>query len=101
MEDIFRNIWLFIPLGAILYNLYPQKVVLLIPILLSGLIELVQYITKTGICELDDIINNGLGGATGYVLGSEMQRALIVVKNRIHMGCISGRRFASGGRNKL
>lgn len=64
--DIFKNIWLFIPLGAILYRLYPKKIVLLVPAAISILIEVIQYITGTGICEFDDVISNGLGGIIGY-----------------------------------
>lgn len=64
--DILKNIWLFIPLGAILYHLYPKKIVFIIPIAVSILIEVIQYITGTGICEFDDVISNGLGGIIGY-----------------------------------
>ncbi len=33
--DILKNIWLFIPLGAILYCIYPNAKILLIPVLLK------------------------------------------------------------------
>ncbi len=64
--DILKNIWLFIPLGAILYKLYPHKRILLVPVLLSLLIELTQYVTGTGLLEFDDMVSNGLGGVIGY-----------------------------------
>ena len=64
--DIIRNIWLFIPLGTILYKLYPNKIILLGPVILSILIESVQFFSGIGICELDDVINNGLGGVIGF-----------------------------------
>ena len=64
--DILKNIWLFIPLGAILYRLYPKKKVLVIPIAISILIEVIQYLTGIGICEIDDVISNGLGEIIGY-----------------------------------
>ncbi len=67
--DILKNIWLFIPLGAILYRIYPNDKVLLIPVLLSILIEAIQYFSGTGFCEIDDVISNGLGGAIGYGMG--------------------------------
>lgn len=67
--DILKNIWLFIPLGAILYKLCPRCVILLVPVMLSAAIEGVQYITGTGLCELDDIISNSLGGIIGYETG--------------------------------
>ena len=64
--DIFKNIWLFVPLGAILYRLHPKKTALLFPVTISILIEAIQYFAGTGICELDDVISNGLGGIIGY-----------------------------------
>ena len=64
--DILKNIWLFIPFGAILYRLNQKKAVLLIPISLSVLIEGIQYFSKLGFCELDDMICNGLGGWIGF-----------------------------------
>ena len=63
---ILKNIWLFVPLGAILYRIYPRKAVLSVPVLLSVIIEAVQLLSGTGICELSDVISNGLGGAIGY-----------------------------------
>ena len=69
--NVLKNIWLFIPLGMVLFRLCPQKSILLIPILLSALIEVIQYYTSTGFCELDDIISNGLGGAIGYGMGCQ------------------------------
>lgn len=67
--DILKNIWLFIPLGSILYQLYPKKVMLLIPIILSVLIESIQYFFGLGFCELDDVISNSLGGWIGFSAG--------------------------------
>ncbi|MCR5213869.1 MAG: VanZ family protein [Eubacterium sp.] len=67
--EILNNIWLFIPLGLILYKLCPKAYILLIPFVFSILIELVQYVTGFGLCELDDVISNGLGGLIGYGVG--------------------------------
>lgn len=72
--DILRNIWLFIPLGAILYRLYPKKIILLVPLGFSIIIEGLQYFSGTGFCELDDIISNGLGGMVGYRVGDLFTR---------------------------
>ena len=68
--DILRNIWLFIPFGAILYRLYPRRRILLVPIALSIAIEGIQLFTGAGLCEPDDVISNGLGGTIGYGFGS-------------------------------
>ena len=68
--EILQNIWLFIPLGAILYKLNHRKGILLVPIFLSIIIEAIQYFTKTGFCSIDDVISNGLGGVIGFVIES-------------------------------
>lgn len=77
--DILKNIWLFIPLGAILYRIYPNRKILLIPLGLSILIEIIQYISGIGFCELDDVISNTLGGLIGY----EMEKLIVDIKNRL------------------
>ena len=74
--DILKNIWLFIPLGAILYQIYPKAKVLLIPVVLSIMIEVIQYFAGLGFCELDDVISNGLGGAIGYGMGCQAKKIL-------------------------
>lgn len=71
--SIIKNIWLFVPLGAVLFRLCPRKIILFVPVLISVIIETVQYFTGTGLCELDDVISNGLGSAIGYGLGCLMQ----------------------------
>lgn len=69
LADILRNIWMFIPLGTILHMIYPRKTVLFIPVILSILIETIQFITGTGLCELDDVISNSTGSMIGYGIG--------------------------------
>lgn len=69
LSDIIRNIWMFIPLGTILYKISSHKSILFFPLILSVLIETTQYITNTGLCELDDIINNSVGSVIGYGIG--------------------------------
>lgn len=66
--EILNNIWLFIPLGAILYRLYPKWRVVLLPIIVSVVIEVAQYILGVGLCELDDVISNGIGGLIGVAV---------------------------------
>lgn len=89
--DIFRNIWLFVPLGAILYRLYPKWTVLLVPFALSAAIEAVQYFAGIGFCELDDMVSNVLGGLIGY--GSER-----LLKDAVHK--IPGRRRLNNAKNE-
>ena len=66
--DILKNIWLFIPLGAVLFQLCPRKRIIFIPVIISIIIESIQFITTTGYCEIDDIISNGIGGTIGFYM---------------------------------
>lgn len=67
-REILFNIWLFIPLGAILYKLSHMWEMIAFPIALSLLIEIVQLILDIGAFELSDLIANSLGGAVGMVV---------------------------------
>ena len=67
---ILKNIWLFLPLGTIIFKLYPNRSAIFIPIALSVLIELLQYWLKIGFFEPDDIISNSLGSIIGFYAGS-------------------------------
>lgn len=64
--EILYNIFLFIPMGAILYRIYPQNLVLLAPIFLSFIIESVQFITGVGLFEFDDLFSNCIGTLIGF-----------------------------------
>ena len=65
-SNIVKNTWLFIPLGAILFSIYPQRKTILFPLLFSIVIEIIQYITNTGWCDIDDVICNWIGGVIGF-----------------------------------
>ena len=80
--DIIKNIWLFIPLGAALYRLYPKMAILLAPVALSALIEGIQLIAGIGTCELDDIISNSLGGWIGFCMGKLAADIKLNARNR-------------------
>lgn len=67
--EIFNNIWLFVPLGTILYQLYPRISAILFILLISGLIEISQYVFGIGLFELDDLFSNCLGGMIGILIG--------------------------------
>ena len=66
--EIMDNIWLFIPLGAIVYKLWPHRSVIPAFFALSIMIETIQYLTGLGLAELDDIISNTIGGMIGIGL---------------------------------
>ena len=65
-QDILNNIWLFVPLGAALYD-PKHRLRWFWAVLLSVGIEVLQYFTGIGVCELDDVFSNGLGAIIGYV----------------------------------
>ena len=65
-QDILNNVWLFVPLGAALYD-PKHRFEWLWAILLSVSIEMVQYFTGIGVCEIDDVVSNGLGALIGFV----------------------------------
>ena len=67
-QQIINNIWLFVPLGAMLYRLWPRGYVVLIPVLLSLAIETLQLVLGRGLFETDDIISNSLGGLIGVLV---------------------------------
>ena len=80
--DIIKNIWLFIPFGAVLYRMYPKTVILLMPIALSVLIEGIQLLAVIGTCEVDDVISNGLGGWIGFSMGKLAKEIKLYISNR-------------------
>lgn len=72
-----KNILFFIPFGL----WFPKKImmssffrdkqrftVLTIGVLFSVFIEITQYITCRGLCEVDDVLCNGLGALIGFGL---------------------------------
>ena len=80
--EIMQNIWLFIPLGAILYSISGKPSIrpnkrwlMLLPLALSIVIEVIQYFTGVGVAEIDDIISNTLGGVIGFYLGYLIRRS--------------------------
>lgn len=67
-KEILNNIWLFIPLGAILYRLIPKWYVVFVTVPLSIAIEAAQYMLDRGLCETDDVVSNVLGGLIGIIV---------------------------------
>lgn len=70
--QILYNILAFLPFGILFPLLFRRMDSALRTIgaacLLSAFIELSQLVFRCGLCELDDIMNNTLGAAAGYVL---------------------------------
>ena len=44
--EILNNIWLFVPLGAIVYRIYPKWRVVLVPVVISVAVEAMWYYVK-------------------------------------------------------
>jgi glycopeptide antibiotics resistance protein len=83
-REILANIWLFIPLGAILYKLSHVWKMIFFTTALSLIIEILQLTFDIGAFELADLIANSLGGVLGiiacYILEPLMNRARIKLR---------------------
>lgn len=83
-----ENILLFLPFGFIMNKLFAGKrgygICMISGIILSGTVELVQYLTQRGFLQTDDIILNLLGSCLGFMAG----RTLKEIRNSltIHSG---------------
>ena len=67
-KSLLANIWLFIPLGAILYKLSHMWEIIAFPIALSLIIETSQLVLDIGAFEISDLITNSLGGIIGVII---------------------------------
>ena len=89
MQNI-ANILFFIPLGFLFprirfkSNCRHWKYVLFLSVCISIIIEITQYIAYLGLCELDDVICNGLGA----LLGSSLYE--VIIKNKSVEKCYKG-----------
>ncbi len=77
--DILNNIWLFVPFGAATMRLLSEKkhkawISVFFCAAFSLAIEAIQYFSGLGLCELDDIFNNTMGGAIGTFIAFSFQR---------------------------
>lgn len=65
------NILIFIPVGIFLSLFRPNKkmaVNLVIVLFISLFVEMMQFLTNTGIADIDDLLLNGLGGLVGLFI---------------------------------
>ncbi len=74
-QNILNNIWLFVPLGAVLAR-FERKGLWIGAVALSVAIELVQLITGIGLFEFDDILSNSIGAGIGYGLASSLRKQI-------------------------
>lgn len=73
--QILNNIWLFVPLGITIKNILQERtghnsvlLTTMICIFLSVTIEAIQLIAGIGLCDIGDVISNGLGGLIGAMI---------------------------------
>lgn len=72
MTHILLNVAMFIPLGVLLPLVYPEKLerwdsVILLALMVTTLIETVQFFLRLGQADLTDIVANVLGAAVGFL----------------------------------
>ena len=71
LREIIVNVLMLFPIGF-MFNITGaprMAIIIIIGILFSVFIELAQYITQTGLCEIDDVIHNTFGCVVGYLTG--------------------------------
>ncbi len=73
-QEILQNMWLFVPMGATLYSMTKKRWPIMLPIILSAVIELLQYILGLGLAEVDDIISNSFGAVIGLSIAILLER---------------------------
>ena len=66
------NVLLFVPIGFLIPLIIKKRTTIckmcIIGMLLSSFIEILQFVFKKGVCEIDDIILNTLGSMVGYLM---------------------------------
>jgi len=78
LAQIIMNITACVPLGILLPCCFQQfekwKNMILVVLICFGGVELIQGITRIGLFEVDDIINNVLGAIIGMILKKSLDR---------------------------
>lgn len=73
LVENFLNIFLFIPVGFLVKFSFIKLTctkIIGIGLFISSTIEIVQFISKRGFCEIDDVIHNTIGCTIGYLFAS-------------------------------
>ena len=69
IAQLILNILMFVPIGFLLGTIMKEirwMQVIEIGCLLSAAIEILQLLTRRGVCNIDDVIHNTIGCAIGY-----------------------------------
>ena len=80
-REILYNIWLFVPLGVLLYKLSHKWEVFVLPIALSLIIEVTQLVLDIGAFQFTDLSANSRGGIVGIVVCYLFE----ALANRVHV----------------
>ena len=87
-NNLFGNVLVFMPLGFLTPLLFSKansfKRILLMSILVSGCIELSQFILGVGISDIDDVILNVAGGVLGYLVLWSVLWLMPGLRNLLH-----------------
>lgn len=89
LNQIFFNILMTVPYGFLLPCINKKfrslRLMTLAGFIFSCIIEMLQYITRRGLFEFDDLFNNTLGASAGYIIFVILHiRALSLIdKNKI------------------
>lgn len=70
-SNIIGNIVLFLPLGVYITLLNPSKKIsvnMCLIALTSVIVEIIQFLFKVGVTDIDDVILNTVGGLTGILI---------------------------------
>lgn len=86
IHNTIGNILIFIPLGfflPILFNKYNSlSKVFIVSLLLTCIIELLQFFLQLGQFDIDDIILNTIGGIAGYLIIKLLMKASLYTKRK-------------------
>ena len=69
IAQLILNVLLFVPIGFLLGAIIKERrwmLVIEMGCLLSLMIEILQLLTRRGVCNIDDVIHNTIGCAIGY-----------------------------------
>lgn len=77
--QVIANVIMFIPIGLLSGWLWKWRG-LFLAVGMSVLIELLQLVSKRGLCEIDDVIHNSLGATIGILAVLLLKRIFVKEK---------------------
>lgn len=83
-----ENIIMFIPFGVLVPMVFKQmrkmRICVLVGFLFSCGIEISQFTTQRGYCQLDDIVTNTVGTLIGWIFWKRLDKIInIIIKNEV------------------